>query len=235
MEEKEGTTMRRNCPKKLDLNLPLLSTRRPNGITSVEMSSTNSPGVSSDVCNRIPFSWELTPGKPKDMDTNDTHDTVVPPPKLPPGRCFPPVEAIKMDHGDQHRRHDDGCDGDVDDDDDDDDTDDFFSYAIDMLSLYESIDIVDTAGEVNLEREECSGNQSPNFMIRRFLPDATALAASSALTVSRNLNNYHEGYVSRTVGESNSSSKGCGFDIFFPWSMKHKPCGVKSPVREASL
>ncbi|KAA8517738.1 hypothetical protein F0562_015203 [Nyssa sinensis] len=250
MEGREEEAMDKKCPRKLDFNLPLLSTRHPNGITSVEMSNTNSLGVSSDVSDRIPFSWELSPGKPKDMDTNDTDDMVVPPPKPPPGWRHPPIEATKVDHD-----GDDGCDGDVDDgggdDDDDDDSDDFFSYAIDMLSLYESMDVVDRAktvnglgGGLNLEREECSGNQSPNFMIQRFLPDATALAAASALAVSRNLNrqlgrssNYQEGYVSRTVGQSDSSSlKGCGFDIFFPWSMKCKPCGVKSPVsRQASL
>ncbi|CAB4280297.1 unnamed protein product [Prunus armeniaca] len=82
-----------------------------------------------------------------------------------------------------------------------------------------------------------------NVIIERFLPDATALAASSApqLNVSHISSsnelcypwNYPEpeACVSRTVcRQSYSSPKGCGLHVFFPWSMKHKLCGVKSPV-----
>ncbi|XP_059668041.1 uncharacterized protein LOC132313337 [Cornus florida] len=234
--QEEATIMDRKCPRKLDFNAPLLSTRRATGVitTSAEMSRTDSLGTSRGICDRVPFLWELAPGKPKDADTHD--DMVVPPPKLPPGRWHMPKEDQLRDNPD-----DDGCDGDIDDDDnfndnDYDNNDDDFSDAMDIFSLAESVDFaekVNGLGGANLEIEEYrSTHQSPSFMLRRFLPDATALAASSAMN--RKLpspSNFPEQFT-RRVSRSYPSSKGCGLDIFFPWRMK--PCGVKSPVRQVS-
>lgn len=139
----------------------------------------------------------------------------VPPPKLPPGRWHPPKElAINRNDHDNV--------------DDDYDYDKFnqgnFSDAIDIFSLSESIDIFETVG-VNY-RDSSSAIQSPSFIIQRYLSDAEALAAAQ-LPVDTS-NNYH---VSRSVGQPYSSPKSCGLDIFFPWRMKHKLCGVKSPVK----
>ncbi|KAL3585793.1 hypothetical protein D5086_012660, partial [Populus alba] len=71
--------------------------------------------------------------------------------------------------------------------------------------------------------------------------DITALAASSALCALNNSDkklpypyNYSEEYVSRTVGRSYPSHKGCGLEVLLPWCMEHKLCGVKSFLRQVS-
>ncbi|XP_057502267.1 uncharacterized protein LOC130786057 [Actinidia eriantha] len=235
MGDQEERAIDTTCPRKLDYNAPFLSTRRPSGATNLQLSRTNSKDVWRNMSERVPFSWEQTSGKPKNLETIDTHDMILPPLKLPPGRLHPPKETFKVNNSDGFRNDDDGCDGDVEDEDDD----DAFSDAIDMFSLsgsnfIENFNQANWLGGINSEIEHSSA-QSPSFMIRRFLPDATALAAaSSGLAISKNLNkipqtkNYRErSYV--------SSPKGCGLEMFFPWRMKHKPCGLKSPVRQASV
>ncbi|XP_019412939.1 PREDICTED: uncharacterized protein LOC109325195 [Lupinus angustifolius] len=123
---------------------------------------------------------------------------------------------------------DDGCDGD-----DDDDDDDVLLDAMDVLSLSEALDIVQLTEKVHSESNdglrlklaECNGDQSPAYMINRFLPDATALAASSSINCSNDFNKKMIDTASYA-----SSSKGCGPEILFPWSMKHKLCAIKSHI-----
>ncbi|EEF35676.1 conserved hypothetical protein [Ricinus communis] len=244
MEEARKKATDANFPRKLDFSLPLLSTRRLGGFHS-----TSSGIVSQDASDGIPFCWERAPGKPKNTEQNDIHDGETPRPRLPPCRWQPEKKTSRNDNVNTHYQ-DDGCDADVDENGDEDE-DDLFSDAVDILSLTEAIDIVQKAEDdhgldrLNLESINSTESQSPNFMIERFLPDATALAASSVLYASRNLNNnlpnfgenYVEEYVSQTVGRSHSSEatlKGCGLEILSPWRMKHKLCGVKSPVRQVS-
>lgn len=249
MEEKEDHQVNEEAmnisryPRKLNFNAPLLSTRRIGGYTSEEV--VNSQGASD---HRIPFSWEQAPGKPKDLERGDIHDgedDYTPRPRLPPCRWHPSIDATNNGYDDQAVINDhlgDGCDGDADDDDDNDDA--AFSDAMDVFSLSEAIDIVTKAEKVDdelnglkLKLAECRGNESPNFIIKRFLPDATALAESSALNFSKSFNkkfpkpcNYPE-----ACGQSSASPKGCGLEILFPWRMKHKLCGIKSPIRQDSL
>ncbi|KAL6987880.1 hypothetical protein U1Q18_013625 [Sarracenia purpurea var. burkii] len=243
MEEQEEKAIDAKCHGKLNYNAPLLSTRRPNGGADAgsRFSRTSSQGVGQDSSNRVPFSWEQTPGNPKDLETDVTHDTaVVPLPKLPPGRWHPanePVKVAKTIRRPDNAEHDDGCDGDIEDDDDEDgenDDYDIFSDAIDIFSLSESVDMVESCDKV--EEEENSGSaQSPSFIIQRFLADASAMASTSGLALSKNLNKKLPRSSGRKSGQSEIAPEGCGFDYFLPWRMKHKPCGLKSPVREASL
>ncbi|CAK9183122.1 unnamed protein product [Ilex paraguariensis] len=239
-EEEEEEAMDMRFPRKLDFNAPFLSTRRPNCVTIGDMSNSNTQSARRDGSSRVPFSWEQIPGKPKETDTNDT---VVPPPKLPPGRWHPPKEATSEENGESDRGHqDDGC-GDI----DDNDNDDVFTDANEKFSLSdvgaETTDKDNVLRAANLHIESWCSQKKPNFMIQRFIPDAKALAASSALTFSKNVNKklpisctVAEGCVSRAVRQSYSSPKGCGLDIFFPWRIKHtRPCGVKSPIRATSL
>ncbi|KAL3531664.1 hypothetical protein ACH5RR_005185 [Cinchona calisaya] len=250
-EEEKEAVINGKRPGKLNFNAPLISIRRPViGIDRLQMPNANSHRVSWDNCERIPFSWEQTPGKPKDLNeaSDSTTENVdhIPRPKPPPGRWVP-------------ANYDDGCEGDVDDDDDDDDCkdDDVSSNALDIFSLAQSVDTVETWDKLrkklmcgNLEKDGLKldtgiGSHSPNFMIQRFLPDAKALAAASssiALSKDINENKYPKSNssctstitsVSRAMSLREStfcSSKGCGLDIFLPWRMKPKPCGVKSPV-----
>jgi len=254
MEENREQGIDVNRPRKLNLNLPLLSTRRLGGHAGKEETcyATKSQAALQDTSDRIPFCWEQAPGKPKDWDSNDIHEAGTPPPRLPPCRWHLQNEAAK--NGDPNcfvslDDHDDGCDADADDDDDGEEID-VFSDAIDVLSLTEAIDIAQKSNDghrldrLNLESVNATDSQSLNFMMERFLPDATALAASSALCAFSNLNkklpypyNYSEEYVSRTVGQSypsEASHKGCGLELLFPWRLKHKLCGVKSPARQVS-
>lgn len=268
MEEEEKEAVIGKCPGKLNFNAPLLSIRRPIGTNRLQIPNANSLRLSWDNCERIPFSWEQTPGKPKDMtEASDTEniDNILPP-KPPPGRWLPAKEALwECDNKvDSKREYDeDGCQGDGDDEDrsayEDCKDDDVSSNALDIFSLAQSVDTVETWDKLrrklmigNLDKDDLKGggigSHSPNFMIQRFLPDAKALAAaSSALALSKDINEnkYPKSNTSTCTGSitsvsrainlresklSASNSKGCGLDIFFPWRLKPKPCGTKCPV-----
>lgn len=261
MEEEEKETVNfEKCPGKLNFNAPLLSIRKTTGINRLQIPRANSLRVSWDNCERIPFSWEQTPGKPKDMtegsDTNNVDR--IPPPKTPPGRWLPMKGALLECDNKVGLQcdYDDGCEGDVDEDgrsayeDCKDDDGDVSSNALDIFSLAQSVDTVETWGELrrklmngNIEKDDLkrgtgTGSHSPNFMIQRFLPDAKALAASSALAIKENKYPISNSTLSvprasislREPTFSTSNSKGCGLDIFLPWRSKYKLCGVKSPV-----
>ncbi|KAJ6425207.1 hypothetical protein OIU84_025896 [Salix udensis] len=248
MEETREQGIDVNGPRKLNLNLPLLSTRRLG--KKETCGATKSQAGLQDTSERIPFCWEHAPGKPKDGDKDDIHEAETPRPRLPPCRWSLQNEAAK--NGDHScivslDDHDDGCDAD---DDGDGEETDVFSDGIDVLSLTELIDIAQKSDDghrldrLNLESVNSTDTHPLNFMMERFLPDATALAASSALCAMNNFNrnlpypySYSEEYVSRTVGQSHpseASHKGCGLDVLLPWRSKHKLCGVKSPVRQVS-
>lgn len=226
LEEKE------KCSGKLDLSAPLLSTRRS---SEKPLSSTNiPPQLSLEIFNRVPFSWEQSPGKPKEMVTNIE---IVPPPKLPPCMWHTRKEAITST-----KVYDEVY---IDNDDHDDDNDvrndnhDVFSDALDVFSLGESIDDMietehrksntSTNMEVVEESYDWSTNNRPsvpNFIIQRFLQDAKELAISSALENNRkNLLDDEE------IGSNKlPKAASCGLDMFFPWRIKPKPCCVKNSV-----
>ncbi|GAV73591.1 DUF688 domain-containing protein [Cephalotus follicularis] len=228
------------CPTKLNLNAPLLSTRHHGGQIGEEMACTNSQGALQNTSERIPFCWELAPGKPKDSPSKHINniETDTPRPKTPPGRWCPTKVASFDDYGDDDivafSGIDDGFDGDV--DDDGDDNDDVFSKEIDVLSLTEAIDIVEKKEKHHgLECVKHSECPSPSFIIERFLPDAAALAASSTLNLSKDMNKkLPYSCVSRQVARSYPSPKGCGLQVLFPRRLKHKLCGVKGPVCQGS-
>ncbi|XP_071741445.1 uncharacterized protein [Rutidosis leptorrhynchoides] len=198
-------------PRKLNLDAPLLSTRRTNGPISQSISR----AASWDSRNRVPFAWELSAGKPKDTGTDQVIDEfLVPPPRPPPG-----WKVVENEY----------------------DGDDDFSDDIDTFSLSAAIDLVESAEMA--KQNSCMldgvsldsrGNQSPGFIIQRFLTDAKALAISSGLPIPKNISNQQDKCKPQII---DASPKGCGlgFDSIFPWRTKHKPpCGVKSPVRVTS-
>ncbi|XP_061368258.1 uncharacterized protein LOC133311257 [Gastrolobium bilobum] len=238
-------------PRKLNLNAPLLSTRRHGcSVVADTYCSSSSLGAVQNTSERVPFSWEKIPGKPKDMEKSDsTQDADTP---------FPPKEVanetdVDNNNGDVafHDIDDGYCDGD-----DNKDDDDVFSDAMDVFSLSEALDIVQKKSEnahnndnndcLRLKLAESHGYQSPTYMINRFLPDATALAASSSSSLNFHSNfedkvcdtcsYYHECSVKGSTSHSYSSSspKGCGLEFLFPWRMKHKLCAMKNPVLPCS-
>ncbi|XP_027337248.1 uncharacterized protein LOC113850938 [Abrus precatorius] len=227
-------------PRRLNLNAPLLSTRRlGNSLVADTSCSSNSVGGIQNTSERVPFSWEKAPGKPKDIESrDDTHDGGTPRLRLPPCHWFPPKKAAAADV-------DNGSS------DEDDNKDDVFSDAMDVFSLSEALDIVQRKSEtahsdnndgLRLKLQESNGYQSPTYMINRFLPDATALAASSTLHFPSNFEervcdtwSYPECYPSGSARHSYASSpKGCGLELLFPWRMKHKLCTMESPVLPCS-
>lgn len=257
-------------PRILNFNAPLLSTRRPpsNPANSLELLPCSSlrRRNSGSVNDRVPFSWEQAPGKPKDDNRNDNNDTLshdlndTPRPKLPPSLLW---QYSQNNYDKNKNNDDDGCEADVE---DEEDIHDVFSDAVDVFSLSEAIDIVERSEKaresktdgltLKIIEDSRSGvnNQYPDFIIQRFLPDATALATASALgamSLKKSCENYyncsagdqaHADHKMRSVSRSItrttsfSSSKGCGFEMLFPWRVKHKwTCGVKSPIRHSSF
>ncbi|KAL7092687.1 hypothetical protein ACP275_12G179400 [Erythranthe tilingii] len=223
MEENKKQILQGQRPQKLNLNAPLLSTRRP---FSLHETNTTTSNYSS---NMVPFSWERIAGEPKDKETSD--DSIEPPPppppKLPPGRWQPPVvEEVNgaTDHA---------FDGfyDVDEEEE-------YGHS-DIFSLAESIvnDVEVNCATTNDRSSTILDGycHSPNFIIQRFLPDAQALAEASVVKkkVPFSTSPHANGSLSRAVSinrRSYHSPKGCGLGGLFPWKMKAKPCSVKSPV-----
>ncbi|KDO56743.1 hypothetical protein CISIN_1g035889mg [Citrus sinensis] len=227
MEEEKGKAMDIACPgKQLDFNAPLLSIKRHGSSIGEENCCTNNSrgiGKFQDTSDRIPFSWERIAGKPKDSEKSDS--------------------IIQDDDAQQEFSQDNSCEADVDDDYGD-KNDDLFSDAAEVLSLTEAMDIVEKAekghGLDGFNSESLGHNQciSPSYIIDRFLPDAAALATSSVLSVSESLKklpcNHPQACVPQAVRRSYSMPKGCGLEMLFPWRIKHRICGVKSPVRQRS-
>ncbi|CAN0879679.1 hypothetical protein LINGRAHAP2_LOCUS13211 [Linum grandiflorum] len=257
-----------NGRRELDFNLPLLSTRRQCNDVVFEERSTNSinlPQRSSRDIHRVPFCWERAPGKPKRPPAEVGAEDVTPRLRLPPCRWNPKADeandaVLSRDVDDACKpcpvsschEDDDGCDADV-----DDDLDDYYSNAyMDALSLTEAIDIAQRGdikgcggtsfgrkldGERNTYND--AGGEYPNFMMERFLPDATALAAASSVIYAANKMMPPSGsppppngYQSPTEA-SVIAQKGCGFDALFPWRgmNKHKLCNAKNAERQVVL
>ncbi|KAK8578274.1 hypothetical protein V6N13_090941 [Hibiscus sabdariffa] len=236
--------MERKRPRQLNLYAPLLSTRRPSGgYISDEVSCTNALAGCKGSSNGIPFCWEQAPGKPKNLERSNNEDEAeTPRPKPPPGRWRPPKKETNRNYD----HHDEGGDADVD------DYDDVFSDAVEVLSLTEAIDIAEKTEKchgsskslepsdldglnlgMSLEHSDCP---SPSFIIERFLPDAIAMAAPSALNMSKTklpcLCNYSDRSPCVSQAVIKRSPKRCGIEMFLPWRMKHRLCSVRNPIKE---
>lgn len=250
MEEQQAhlEAMDLKCPRKLDFNKPLLSTKRLNIVVSDRVQNTRD--------ERVPFSWEKSAGTPKYVH-HDEEET----PRLRPPPCLWNQENKELS-ADLHEAYGDDDDDDLaayDDDDDSDDNEkfnsDFLSDAMEVFSLSEALDIVQKTEKVRRksrneglilklaeDANNHNGNQSPNYLIKRFLPDATALAASSALEFSKPMmmmdnNKVCDSSSSAYLEASSyvaSSPKGCGLEILFPWRLKHKLCAMKNPILPCS-
>ncbi|KAF6146968.1 hypothetical protein GIB67_036687 [Kingdonia uniflora] len=197
-----------NCRhlKKLNLNAPILSTKRVSNLLCAKNSLTSGQLSSFDATERVPFAWEQVPGTPKGVTRRGNHVDILPPPKLPPCKWYPPRETSDVCNSSRGTL----------------DCDDGFSDAFDMFSLPESLDDVNGASKLRADK---SKHVSPSFIIRRFLPDANALAFST-----RDLPLQVECASSSSDSRSVTPPKACGIG-FFTWRMKHRLCGLKNPVR----
>nr|DAD30654.1 TPA_asm: hypothetical protein HUJ06_009505 [Nelumbo nucifera] len=80
--------------RSLNFNAPLLSTRRLAAPGSIDTDANADPrGVARDISKRIPFSWERSPGMPKNIEKSGLLAESPPPPKLSPGRWRPPAKV----------------------------------------------------------------------------------------------------------------------------------------------
>ncbi|GLT66156.1 hypothetical protein SLA2020_385400 [Shorea laevis] len=199
-------------PKRLNFNAPLLSTRRTGGHSGIE--------ERRDTSNRVPFCWEQAPGRPKNPERRDgiNDEAETPRPRLPPSRWRPPIESTY--NGDAREKEDENGD------------DLSLTEAIDILERGEHFPVSDGFNSED-SSSDGSKNPSPNFIIERFLPDATALAAAfSALNPNEKLRlayDYPETLVTKA-----DPPKGCGLEILLPWHVKHRVCGVKSPIEQST-
>nr|GME08841.1 Ethylene-overproduction protein 1 [Ipomoea batatas] len=238
-----------DCPsRKLDFSVPLLSTRRPatprkrGGLILPAGAGENPVPLAVDVSNRVPFSWERIPGKPKETDDQAGSDDF-PLPKPPPGRWYPGNGGSRSDCDCcEEGRHCDNYDGDVE---DGGNREVQYSDALDVFSLGESSSSSDNNvgdnndNNVGGDRTTClaaGGNFEPDLIFLRFLKDAKALAADSLINgcdVNEAASDHHhrpDSCFARALSvgqryEYSSCSKACGLDIFLPWRMKPKPCG----------
>ncbi|KAJ8499944.1 hypothetical protein OPV22_010496 [Ensete ventricosum] len=250
----------------LVLHVPLVSTRRSSSSStstnSVDRSgSTRRRVPSSDLASqRVPFSWESSPGVPKlSRATRPRLDEFdVEPLPLPPKLC----PSGEDNHANALARNPNDDEADVrSSSDDDDDDDDVFSDALDKMSLSGRLDIACRLSSFNdlassdIERRRV--HRSPSFIMNRFLPAAAALANSSLrndVHFSRRAvpsSSYHlqkefirarakPGASTRRLQapfdphEENGRdmpSMACGLLLFFPWSFKPTVCGFKSPAQ----
>ncbi|XP_004506820.1 uncharacterized protein [Cicer arietinum] len=205
--------------RKLNLNAPIMSTRR---IGSGAADTSSSLGKVQNTSQRVPFSWEKEPGKPKDLEMNGL--------ELPPSChcCFLRKEQCCLSYFPRKELDDQSYIGYCCDEEDD------------VFSLSEALDIVQRKSEcdnnngLKLKLAECNGYQSPTYLINRFLPDATALAASSVLHFT---NNFKEKVCDSSYAYGSSSSpKGCGLEDFLPrLTMKHNQQNFKQKKYRSSV
>ncbi|KAG1338050.1 hypothetical protein COCNU_04G003560 [Cocos nucifera] len=250
--------------EQLNLHAPLKSTRRSSSsVDTISMSHSNSVRVSStEASQRVPFVWESSPGVPKDAGRtglSSNRDQGPVPPKPPPNQWRPLGEDHSNNANGRHRSHgtDDGNDGDIDMCSDGTEDGDVFSDALEKISLSESLAITRRLSSCHTEPMV---NRAPSFIMNRFLPAASALANSSAisstthkhwsrrappscshpsqkeLTKMRTRHRMHDArlqvpYFPHGEDRTDVPSKACGLMLFFPWSLKPMVCGFKSPGR----
>jgi Protein of unknown function (DUF688) len=190
----------------------------------------------------VPFSWESSPGVPKDSGQRDLFsdkelDQL--PPRPPPCRWHPSNGDATKD-----------CDGDL--SEGSSDYGDASSDAFDRVSLSEQLGIagrLSSFRDLGLKDIEEIRNQSPSFIMDRFLPAANAIASSSVIEKSKHKAQRNKqtkrdmsspqtnnGMVQMVPFKEDRdfhkemSSRACGLMVFFPWKMKPIVCGFKNPA-----
>lgn len=252
MQQIKSISMENNLSKEkpfsqLQLDSPRLLSARRSVSSSIE-TSTNQPYLtwdasSSKLSMMVPFSWESSPGVPKHLGQRDAFsdkelDQL--PPKPPPCRWH-------LSNGDPINN----CDRDLSDEGSS-NYGDASSDAFDRVSLSEQLGIagrLSSFRDLGLKDIEEMRNQSPSFIMDRFLPAANAIASSSVIkkpkrTAHRNkqtnrdmsIPQANNGMVQMVPFNQNvdfhkeMSSRACGLMVFFPWKMKPIVFGFRNPA-----
>ncbi|KAL5704347.1 hypothetical protein ACHQM5_022789 [Ranunculus cassubicifolius] len=217
--------MTNNRLRKLNLNAPILSTRRGGSPCLKPPPRTTTVDQQEGSTQRVPFSWEQVPGTPKGGISRKLKSEELKPPKLPPCQQWHSSKKIASSGLDE---------------------DDVFSDAIDMLSMSESLEIAASGKShsrglcsLDLKIIEAREHQSPDFIIQKFLPDANALAETSYVP-SRPSHCSRQSIDSefamqcggvRGVEGRVTASKACGIGLLlFPRRAKQTVCGLKDPI-----
>ncbi|VFQ91667.1 unnamed protein product [Cuscuta campestris] len=194
----------RKCPTKLDLSAPLLSARTRRA-SIILPNDDDAPPLTAesdgdDICNRIPFSWEETAGKPK--RARDVR-AVCPVPSPPPGRTY--------DEGSVESReillYSDALDAFSSSDDEEEES----SSSSDEGEDFKPGDFIFTRFLKDAEALATKGGGSRGRIVSRPAESCFARAALS---------------VGQMLYEPPCCGRACGRDILPPWRMKvEPPCG----------
>ncbi|WOL18648.1 hypothetical protein Cni_G27445 [Canna indica] len=189
-----ATSNKERLLNQLVLYAPLISTRRSSSSVSTNSvggsNSARRPSApSSSATQRVPFSWESSPGVPKfsrqgrlPPDVFDDEQPLPLPPKLlhnsgEDDSTFTNVN-VQVNLKDELDAYKSSAGS----DDNDDDDDDIFSDALEKISLSEKFDLacrLSSFNDMALHENDRNVPRSPSFIMNRFLPAANALANSS--------------------------------------------------------
>ncbi|AES67384.2 DUF688 family protein [Medicago truncatula] len=223
--------------KQLNLNRPLLSVRR---VTSKIASESDNKRKSTDNplpyykselnsgpvrnAGAIPFQWEKTPGKPKDMSVIEEGigSTV----SNPQNTACLDKKVIK------HESEEDGIEEKVNSDSDSDDGDESFQDACDTLSRTESfvtrcsMSVYDDhEAQVNPYGSFSGDEKARDFMIDRFLPAAKAIISENSQRASKKPVLIGQGQ-KKQPWKIGSAEKSSPLNQHRPKSLRHKEGGI---------
>ncbi|XP_062186680.1 uncharacterized protein LOC133890270 [Phragmites australis] len=226
------------------LDSPLPTPRR--SCASVDASRPRCRRDASPLRTHVPFSWESSPGVPKNSACRDMHKKPqeMPPPRPPPGR-LPPCPARNWYYGNTSEASS------------DDDDDRSFSDALERISSPERTGSFDRVTSKRFEdifvgratsfakdrhaaADAVTNSSSGRHPRQRQRPHAADAARRShdedRCTPRQRNNNVPMQLMQRIKMDSRAqqmSPRACGLMLFFPWSAKPAVCGFGSPTQHA--
>ncbi|CAF2251885.1 unnamed protein product [Brassica napus] len=174
--------------RKLNLEAPLLSTRRMQKTSAVSVRRNKTFDFTHDDTSSVPvlvpdmgldhftesasvpFTWEQAPGRLKGNDSTTTHEVFTP--------CLPPGKAIDRNLSSKTKQVD-----------EEEESEDVFSDARDTLSPKDSFSVNQSisgvsgygvVAEMKKTLNPCEDPQSRDFMLNRFLPAAKAMTVEQS-------------------------------------------------------
>ena len=234
------------------LDSPLPTPRR--SCVSVEALRTRCRRDASPLRTQVPFSWESSPGVPKNSacGRDDMHKKaqamMPPPPRPPPGRLLQPYLARNLYYGNTSEASS-----------DDDDDDRSFSDALDRISSPErtgSFDRVTSKRFEDIFVGRTSSFAKDRTRTRHPGAEATDSSASGRHPRQPRRGSTRRGHdedrdrrwTPRIVNDSvpmqlmqrikmdadaeEMTPRACGLMVFFPWSAKPAVCGFRSPAAQ---
>lgn len=238
-------------PPLLELDSPLPTPRR--SCTSVDALRTRCRRGASPLRTQVPFSWESSPGVPKNSacgrdDMRKKAQAMMPPPRPPPGRLLQPYLARNLYYGNTSEASS-----------DDDDDDRSFSDALDRISSPER-ERTGSFDRITSKRfEDIFVGRATSFAKDRTRhpgAEAADLSASGRHPRQPRRGSTRRGHdedrdrrwTPRLLNDSvpmqlmqrikmdadaeEMTPRACGLMVFFPWSAKPAVVGFRSPAAQ---